>query len=293
MRWRVRQFDELASTNDEVKRAIEAGEAEGLAVRARRQTKGYGRQGRAWESPAGGLYFSMLLRPSAPAGPLSTVALVAGLAMHRALLRFVPGDDACRVRVKWPNDIVVLPADGPGDGAGADSASHPGAKRGIDCRSTRSAADGGARFLKLCGISSELHRGALCIGVGVNVAAASIVAGGKNAPAYLADLAGEPLPADPVGRRDAVERTCSELFEAALEEFGALYGTWLREGFAPFAGGYGRLEALAGSRVEVADRTGAILASGRAAGVADDGRLLVLSADGSLVPVSSGEAHIL
>ena len=37
------------------KRALEAGEPEGLAVSARRQTGGYGRQGRTWASPEGGL----------------------------------------------------------------------------------------------------------------------------------------------------------------------------------------------------------------------------------------------
>lgn len=45
-----------------MKRALEAGEPEGLALRARRQTGGYGRQGRAWASPEGGLYLSLLLR---------------------------------------------------------------------------------------------------------------------------------------------------------------------------------------------------------------------------------------
>ncbi len=288
MKWRIRRFDELASTNDEVKRAIEAGEPEGLAVRALRQTRGYGRQGRAWQSPAGGLYFSMLLRPSAPAGPLSTVALVAGLAMQQALLRFVSDDVACRIRVKWPNDIVVLPvsaSDGCGGGTG-----------GIDPHSAPSA--DGARFLKLCGISSELHRGALCIGVGVNVAPSSIAAGGKNAPTYLADLSDGLAPdrlEDGEGAcgKAAVERICAALFEVSLEEFGSLYGRWLREGFAPFARSYGELEALRGSKVEMADLSGGILASGKAAGVADDGRLLLLSDDGSLVPVSSGEAHVL
>ena len=43
--FRLRVLDEVTSTNDEVKRALEAGEPEGLALRARRQTGGYGRQG--------------------------------------------------------------------------------------------------------------------------------------------------------------------------------------------------------------------------------------------------------
>ena len=53
--FRVRCLEETTSTNDEIKRALETGEPEGLIVRARRQTGGYGRQGRGWVSPEGGM----------------------------------------------------------------------------------------------------------------------------------------------------------------------------------------------------------------------------------------------
>src|SRR5699024_199764 len=68
--------DEVSSTNDEVKRAIDAGEAEGLVVRALRQSGGYGRQGRVWASPEGGLYCSLLLRPQVTPAALPTLSLV-------------------------------------------------------------------------------------------------------------------------------------------------------------------------------------------------------------------------
>ena len=61
--FRIALHEEVASTNDEVKRALEAGEPEGLVVRALLQVSGYGRQGRSWTSPEGGLYCSLLLRP--------------------------------------------------------------------------------------------------------------------------------------------------------------------------------------------------------------------------------------
>ena len=41
-------LDEVASTNEVVKNALREGKAEGLIVRARRQSSGYGRQGREW-----------------------------------------------------------------------------------------------------------------------------------------------------------------------------------------------------------------------------------------------------
>ena len=88
--FRLRVLDEVTSTNDEVKRALEAGEPEGLALRARRQTGGYGRQGRAWASPEGGLYLSLLLRPSVDAALLPTLSLVTALAVRRAVVGLLP-----------------------------------------------------------------------------------------------------------------------------------------------------------------------------------------------------------
>ena len=61
--WTLRAFDVLDSTNEEIRRQAEAGAAEGLAVLARRQTAGRGRRGRAWDSPEGNLFLSLLLRP--------------------------------------------------------------------------------------------------------------------------------------------------------------------------------------------------------------------------------------
>lgn len=84
MEFRVECLEAVGSTNEVVKEALEAGEPEGLAVRARRQTGGYGRQGRTWASPEGGLYMSLLLRPSVPSAQLPTLSLVVGLAVRRA-----------------------------------------------------------------------------------------------------------------------------------------------------------------------------------------------------------------
>ena len=65
--------DEVVSTNELVKNALREGKAEGLVVRARRQLSGYGRQGRFWDSPEGGLYMSLLLRPDVAGAGLATL----------------------------------------------------------------------------------------------------------------------------------------------------------------------------------------------------------------------------
>ena len=103
--WRLRIHDSLASTNDLLKRLAAAGEAEGLAVLARQQTGGRGRDGRVWSSPTGNLYFSLLLRPDGPAREAARWGLVAGLAMVRGLAPFAP--DPSALRLKWPNDVLL------------------------------------------------------------------------------------------------------------------------------------------------------------------------------------------
>ena len=98
------RFDSLPSTNTEAARQAALGVAEGLCVVAREQTRGRGRLGRVWASPAdAGLYFSVVLRPRlAPAAwPLLTLA--AALAGTDALRA------ACAVEadIKWPNDLLA------------------------------------------------------------------------------------------------------------------------------------------------------------------------------------------
>ena len=105
--FRLRELAEVSSTNDVVKRALEAGEPEGLAVRACRQTGGYGRQGRTWASPEGGLYLSLLLRPRVPSAQLPTLSLVTGLAVREAVAAVADGSAAESVLIKWPNDVVA------------------------------------------------------------------------------------------------------------------------------------------------------------------------------------------
>ena len=60
----IRAFEETASTNDDLKKDSTA--PHGSALMALRQTGGRGRLGRRFESPKGGVYFSLLLRPEAP-----------------------------------------------------------------------------------------------------------------------------------------------------------------------------------------------------------------------------------
>ncbi len=95
---------ETASTNDDAKRAAKSGEAEGLVIQALRQTAGKGRQGRAWESPEGNLYMSVLLRPCCSPQEAGLYTFVTALAVYDAVRVFLPQAD---IALKWPNDVLV------------------------------------------------------------------------------------------------------------------------------------------------------------------------------------------
>ena len=103
--WRLRVEESLPSTSDLLLRLAAAGEPEGLAVLAHRQTAGRGREGRGWQSPPGNLYLSLLLRPDAPARDAPVWALLAAVALAEALEADLPSDAA--LRLKWPNDVLL------------------------------------------------------------------------------------------------------------------------------------------------------------------------------------------
>jgi len=86
------------STNDIAKRRLKVRNP--VLVLAESQRRGRGRGGRRWESPPGGLWFSLGLRESA--GDLSLVPIVTGVAVAEGLRKM-----AFDARVKWPNDVLV------------------------------------------------------------------------------------------------------------------------------------------------------------------------------------------
>ena len=101
----IRTVAETGSTNADMLLLARDGAAEGLWLRAERQTAGKGRLGRAWVSEPGNLYASTLvrLRPADPAA--ATLALVAAVALHQAVGVFLSGGAVAQL--KWPNDLLV------------------------------------------------------------------------------------------------------------------------------------------------------------------------------------------
>ncbi len=82
----------------------ERGATEGDWLIADAQTAGRGRIGRNWESPAGNLYASGLVRLRAGDPDAATLALVAAVAVHDTVALWAA---SALLQLKWPNDLLV------------------------------------------------------------------------------------------------------------------------------------------------------------------------------------------
>jgi len=101
----IRHFQICDSTNDEAAKWAQEGAPHGAVVRADAQSRGRGRLGRAWNSPADcGLYFSVLARPQKLAlEHAARLTIVAALACARGIEEII----GRKMNVKWPNDVVL------------------------------------------------------------------------------------------------------------------------------------------------------------------------------------------
>jgi BirA family biotin operon repressor/biotin-[acetyl-CoA-carboxylase] ligase len=255
----------LDSTNSELLRRTTP--AVGVAVLlAERQTGGRGRLGRQWTSPlAANLYLSLARIFSGGLARLPGLSLVAGVATAEALhaLGFVG------VRLKWPNDLVVVDA-AVGDGAAVNQAA--GESAGLRKL--------GGLLVEGGGENAGPARAVL--GLGLNVRMPTAFAADISQPwTDLDTFAGATL-TGPAPARNQLAAIVLAHWLPALAQFDA-------EGLSPFLVRYARFDALAGRDV-VLHANGAVRAA-QALGLADDGALRV-RIDGREQRVHSGEVSV-
>lgn len=99
----VRVLARTGSTMDEAAAWGFRGAPSGAAVLALSQSTGRGRGDRAWESPTGGLYLSLILRSVLPAACAGALILEAA----RSLLGTLEASVIRGVSFRWPNDLVA------------------------------------------------------------------------------------------------------------------------------------------------------------------------------------------
>jgi BirA family biotin operon repressor/biotin-[acetyl-CoA-carboxylase] ligase len=105
---RIHEFDELPSTSSEAARMAAAGDSGPFWVLAHHQTSGRGRSGRTWLTARGNLAISHLFAPECDTSVLPQLSIVAGVAAIAALAEFWPeGRREGRLRLKWPNDLMI------------------------------------------------------------------------------------------------------------------------------------------------------------------------------------------
>ena len=97
-------YRSVKSTNDLAAELAEQGAVEGTVVTAEEQTKGRGRLGRVWHSPAGtGVYLSIVFKPRLRPDNAPGISVATAVALADTLDVYLPGD----VRIKWPNDVLI------------------------------------------------------------------------------------------------------------------------------------------------------------------------------------------
>jgi BirA family biotin operon repressor/biotin-[acetyl-CoA-carboxylase] ligase len=96
-------FDQVTSTNEVAKTIAENSQKKNLVIIARTQTRGHGRRGRQWVSPKGGIWLSLLLRPTMAKKGLTRLTLITASAVASAIEQTL----GLRTEVKWPNDLLI------------------------------------------------------------------------------------------------------------------------------------------------------------------------------------------
>lgn len=101
---RIQLVASTGSTNADAAAAAQTGAPHGLVIVAEHQTAGRGRLDRGWTAPPrSGLTFSVLLRPTVPAGHWHWLSILAALATSVA----VAEQCGLEPRLKWPNDLLL------------------------------------------------------------------------------------------------------------------------------------------------------------------------------------------
>jgi BirA family biotin operon repressor/biotin-[acetyl-CoA-carboxylase] ligase len=100
---RIHYFLEVSSTMDAARELAKNGAGEGTIVIAEAQTRGRGRLSREWISPAGGIYFTIVLRPRISPAYAPKINLMASVAVAATIRKLFE----LKAELKWPNDVLI------------------------------------------------------------------------------------------------------------------------------------------------------------------------------------------
>ena len=95
------KFDELSSTNDYLRRKLDAEEYD--VIIAKKQTNGRGKRGRVWISNEGSALFSFTVEYKEEL--LNRITIFSSYIVYMVLKNFLNESNKDRLKFKWPNDI--------------------------------------------------------------------------------------------------------------------------------------------------------------------------------------------
>jgi len=97
----IHHFSTVDSTNTLAVQMAAQGACHGTVIHADQQSGGRGRGGREFFSPAGGLYFSLIIKPELEIHDLPLITLAAGVGLCNGIRQAT----GAHVQLKWPNDM--------------------------------------------------------------------------------------------------------------------------------------------------------------------------------------------
>ena len=258
-------LEETTSTIDAAREWLKQGAPDGAVVIAERQTRGRGRQGRSWASPAGGLWLTAILRPGCDVSAVGVLSVATAVAAAEAVER----ETGARILVRWPNDLML------GD-TSRGSVSHdmgtpppcPLPARG----------EGGARKVGGVLVETELAGRTVAValvslGLNVNFRRAELPAEVQATATTLLEATGREHSLPVLAARFL--ETLEGALGAVTDDPQALQTLWR-----------GR-DALLGKQVSVV--TAGKTLAGRAAGIDQEGRLLLATGVLGRIAVATGE----
>jgi len=101
--YKVYYYDEVPSTNDVAKEIAKRTQEQNTVIIAETQTHGRGRHRRHWVSPRGGIWLSILLRPSVTPEEATKLTFITATAVAGTIQSTL----GLATEVKWPNDVLV------------------------------------------------------------------------------------------------------------------------------------------------------------------------------------------
>jgi BirA family transcriptional regulator, biotin operon repressor / biotin---[acetyl-CoA-carboxylase] ligase len=103
---KIRYLENTPSTIWVGKQICSEGDVEkmhGMVIIAEEQTGGIGRMGRAWISPSGGIWITIVLKPHIPIERVFMITMAGSVAVARAIRK----EFDLGALIKWPNDIFI------------------------------------------------------------------------------------------------------------------------------------------------------------------------------------------